>query len=191
MKSFELKIPTPCNESWEGMSPDMEGKFCGVCSKTVVDFTNWEPQAIADYLLQNANQKTCGRFYQDQIVDTTYVAATTLLPQINSWKAPTFHKWAAIIVCSFFLANVSVSDQGIGINSVIAQTVKNQPQKVNHHKPEPAKKVIEQRPQIMGDTVMVDTVTPKPRPTIMGKIAPPKPKKDTVINAPSHNNIKK
>jgi hypothetical protein len=51
------------------MLPDEKGKHCLICDKTVVDFSSMSNEEIKSYLLQNAGQKTCGRFRKSQLED--------------------------------------------------------------------------------------------------------------------------
>ncbi|MCR9162647.1 MAG: hypothetical protein ACE37F_03240 [Nannocystaceae bacterium] len=39
MKASEIRIPEPCNEDWEGMTPEQRGRFCAACQKTVHDLS--------------------------------------------------------------------------------------------------------------------------------------------------------
>lgn len=39
MKVSEIRIPEPCNEDWEGMSPEQRGRFCAACQKKVHDLS--------------------------------------------------------------------------------------------------------------------------------------------------------
>ena len=56
-----LKIETPCHEDWTKMSPNKEGRHCGLCDKTVVDFTVMSQGDIANYLTHNSKAQICGR----------------------------------------------------------------------------------------------------------------------------------
>lgn len=56
-----LKIETPCHEDWTKMSPNKEGRHCGVCDKTVVDFTVMSQGEITNYLTHNSKAQICGR----------------------------------------------------------------------------------------------------------------------------------
>jgi hypothetical protein len=62
-----LYIPNPCSESWEAMSPQDQGKFCSVCSKCVIDFTEKQPQEIQQIFQEQENEAICGRFYHSQL----------------------------------------------------------------------------------------------------------------------------
>jgi len=66
MKQFELKIPTPCQQSWQQMMPDEGGRYCQQCSKTVVDFTALNQTQILQYF-QEHKSAVCGRFQPEQL----------------------------------------------------------------------------------------------------------------------------
>ncbi|MDV7697550.1 hypothetical protein N6B72_11505 [Chryseobacterium soli] len=62
-----LYIPNPCSENWESMSPQEKGKFCSVCSKCVIDFTQKQPQEILRIIDEKKDGEVCGRFYSHQL----------------------------------------------------------------------------------------------------------------------------
>lgn len=62
-----IRIPEPCHEDWNKMTPDANGKFCGSCQKSVLDFSNKTDEEIKDILMHYKNQKVCGRFKTTQI----------------------------------------------------------------------------------------------------------------------------
>lgn len=64
MKPF---IPDPCNEGWDQMIPQENGRYCSRCSKTVIDFTRQTEAEIASYLETHAGKRICGRFRSDQL----------------------------------------------------------------------------------------------------------------------------
>lgn len=64
---FILNIPEPCHERWDEMTPEAKGRFCGSCQKIVVDFTGMSDEQVKNYLLDQKNKNTCGRFYATQI----------------------------------------------------------------------------------------------------------------------------
>ena len=66
---FKIHIPEPCGEDWDKMTPNELGAYCKVCQKTVVDFSGKSDEDIQKYLLDNENQKVCGRFRSDQLDD--------------------------------------------------------------------------------------------------------------------------
>lgn len=67
MKISGLNVPKPCSQDWEGMTPDGQGRFCGSCNKTVVDFTKMNNHEIVDYL-KNQGGRTCGYFLPNQVL---------------------------------------------------------------------------------------------------------------------------
>ncbi|MEQ6125224.1 carboxypeptidase-like regulatory domain-containing protein [Pseudotenacibaculum sp. MALMAid0570] len=62
---FEIKIPKPCHEDWNKMSPTEKGKFCASCKKVVVDFTQMTDQQLVNKIQNNSN--LCGRFKKEQL----------------------------------------------------------------------------------------------------------------------------
>ena len=65
--SLQVTIPSPCHEDWNQMSPREKGRFCDKCCKTVVDFSDKSPGEVVQILLQQKNEKLCGRFKKDQV----------------------------------------------------------------------------------------------------------------------------
>jgi len=65
-RSLRLNIPEPCHENWQQMTPQEQGRFCGSCQKTVVDFSMLSDQEVLNYFLK-ADHKVCGRFAEDQL----------------------------------------------------------------------------------------------------------------------------
>jgi hypothetical protein len=62
-----IVIPMPCKQKTEEMTPVPSGRFCGLCNKTVVDFTDKTECEIQRYFMHNAGQKTCGMFWERQL----------------------------------------------------------------------------------------------------------------------------
>lgn len=63
---FKIQISNPCHEEWEGMQADSNGKFCGSCQKSVVDFTHFTDAALKQWFNQNQGE-SCGRFKPEQL----------------------------------------------------------------------------------------------------------------------------
>lgn len=64
-----ISIPKPCNENWDKMTPNNNGKYCDVCKLTVVDFTSMNDDEIQNYLVNKSY--VCGRFDCSQINSKT------------------------------------------------------------------------------------------------------------------------
>lgn len=67
--NYKINIPEPCNEDWNKMTPTDKGRFCGSCSKTVVDFTTMLPDEIKVYFQQH--DYICGLFRKSQLDSLT------------------------------------------------------------------------------------------------------------------------
>jgi hypothetical protein len=64
-KSITIRIPKPCHEDWKKMTQTEKGKFCGVCTKEVIDFTSKTDEDLVKSLANSKN--TCGRFKKSQL----------------------------------------------------------------------------------------------------------------------------
>lgn len=165
-----ISVPKPCHENWNEMLPEQQGRHCLSCSKTVVDFTNWEANDILVYLQQKSNEKVCGRFNQDQVLETADFRNEQLVQSVMQARMPLLRKIAAVIVICFGLLQST---------SVHAQKIVG---KIACPKPVPAAQ-LQGEPVLQPDTtkhnqpVIIDTAKPQ----IMGMIAPYLPKEHKVI----------
>ena len=114
---YLLSIPKPCNESWEQMAPNDNGRHCAQCSKTVIDFTAWESDAILHYLQAQGAGRTCGRFTAAQLEPHE---SGSFIYAVSAARAPIYSKWVAIFLLTFGL--ISVGD----VDTAIAQNKKTQ-----------------------------------------------------------------
>lgn len=64
---LKIRIPKPCHEDWNSMTPNQQGRFCDSCCKTVVDFTQMKAPEIQEYFTRNHGKKICGRFNNEQL----------------------------------------------------------------------------------------------------------------------------
>lgn len=64
-KSITITIPEPCHENWDQMTSTEKGKFCGVCTKEVVDFSKSSDEELIKKLGKGEN--VCGRFNTSQL----------------------------------------------------------------------------------------------------------------------------
>jgi hypothetical protein len=64
--NVSLSIPEPCTENWDNFTTTSNGRHCGSCSKTVIDFTKMSDRQILEFL-QSKPAHTCGRFRADQL----------------------------------------------------------------------------------------------------------------------------
>jgi hypothetical protein len=61
--AMELKVASPCKESWEGMTGDDRIRYCGACQKKVFNLTKLSQGEIAE-LLGSPRELPCVRFYE-------------------------------------------------------------------------------------------------------------------------------
>lgn len=66
-RQIKISIPEPCHEDWNKMTPDEKGRFCSVCTKSVIDFTEKSDAEVKELILQNLEKNICGRFKKSQI----------------------------------------------------------------------------------------------------------------------------
>jgi hypothetical protein len=64
-KIKKISILKPCEMLWQDMSPNMQGRYCNNCTKTVIDFTGMTNNEIINHL--SIHHNLCGRFYQYQL----------------------------------------------------------------------------------------------------------------------------
>jgi hypothetical protein len=81
-------IPTPCNENWDKMTPTEQGRFCSLCSKTVVDFTRMSDDEVLNYFANHKNENVCGRIKkQPQLPEITIrIPASTMHRRYNNFQ---------------------------------------------------------------------------------------------------------
>jgi hypothetical protein len=102
-----ITIPTPCHEDWNNMTPKDQGRHCGSCAKTVVDFTTWQPQEILLHFKSNKN--VCGRFTADQL-NEPIPTQEDFVKQISYFNISAVKKMAAIFLFAFMIGASSCND---------------------------------------------------------------------------------
>lgn len=103
---IKLRIPEPCHEDWNKMTPKDQGSFCSSCSKVVVDFTKMSDREVLGYLQQTKDQKTCGRFSSFQL-NRSLVA---------SEPAPSYYRQIRKLLFGFLL--------GLGLPSILKAEIR-------------------------------------------------------------------
>lgn len=73
-----------CNQDWNSMTEQAEGKFCSACEKKVYDLTD-KNAAYFIKIMQENNNNVCGRFSNDQLISNT----ESVPVQRSIWK-----KWS-------------------------------------------------------------------------------------------------
>jgi len=99
------QIPEPCHEDWNKMTENEQGRFCGSCCKTVIDFQAMSDEQILHFFSHNIGN-TCGRFSTDQLNRGLQEATK---PKDKRWQ------WLLASVTSlFFFVNRGNSQRLLG-----------------------------------------------------------------------------
>ena len=118
-KILTIKIPKPCHEDWNKMTPEEKGRHCSVCQKKVFDFTSKTDEAIIKTIEQEGN--VCGRYLNSQLNRTLILSRK----EKNSF---------ASFAASGMLALLSISSQNltaqekpntIKIDTILRPSIKN------------------------------------------------------------------
>jgi hypothetical protein len=64
--SFQLRIKNPCNQSWDAMKVLERERFCSLCSKNVIDFTQMSDKDMYSYFKNNTGN-VCGKLNTRQL----------------------------------------------------------------------------------------------------------------------------
>lgn len=150
---LQLQIPVPCHENWDAMTQQEKGRFCGVCSKKVVDFSGQTKSAVLDYLQANADQKVCGRIPASMIDPTPQMPVIPRAQQLNLSR----FAFAAMLVFGSFLFGCAQTND-VKITGEVAVVEPPDSLSLIDH--------LQQNiplPILMGDTIILE-----PEPVIMG-----------------------
>jgi hypothetical protein len=89
-----LRLPAPCAESWDAMTPTSTGRHCAACQQTVVDFTLKTDAEILAYFGPGSSG-TCGRFRASQLERPLQPAApASPAPRWRGWLAAALAMWS-------------------------------------------------------------------------------------------------
>lgn len=157
--SMILKIAEPCHENWENMLEAEKGRFCQVCSKDVIDFTNYSDAEIIDYfelLKSKPSGSVCGRFKAKQIE----VPLNKIEVPLNSYfrLENSTHKFLWMML--FLIGVFSVSCNEGPKHGKVESSVKLE--SVDSFLPPKSNEEV----QLMGDTVIVEPAKKTPAPEI-------------------------
>ncbi|MBO9205021.1 MULTISPECIES: carboxypeptidase-like regulatory domain-containing protein [Niastella] len=111
-KAIQIRIPEPCQENWQNMTPQEQGRFCGSCQKTVVDFTLMTDKEILAYF-SKAAEHTCGRFSSDQLNKDL---KPTVIKKRLSWA----YAWN-IILTTFLITEANAQVKPVKKKSPVVQ----------------------------------------------------------------------
>lgn len=183
---FQVNIPKPCTEEWSAMTPDAQGRFCGVCQKSVIDFTGKTPDEIARMLSERLGQKVCGRFQKEQL--TTTYRLEIPLKRYTTMRLSPVKTFTLALLIAFGSSLLSCTNSQGERRRVEVTTIDKFPDHASdeQHVADSGESVTMGEPvaieEIKGDIAMpLDSIAPPESPKepeeIMGKIAPPNPPK--------------
>lgn len=112
MKKMRISIENPCHEDWQTMTPETQGRFCGACEKTVVDFTKMSDAEILQYFSKPSVEKTCGRFRVEQLSESG--TSKQNIPSERNWVPATSSKPSKALL---HFAYLLVIVMGVGLSS--------------------------------------------------------------------------
>jgi hypothetical protein len=112
MKKMRISIENPCHEDWQTMTPETQGRFCGACEKTVVDFTTMSDAEILHYFSKPSVEKTCGRFRVEQLAESG--TSKQNIPSERNWVPATSSKPSKALL---HFAYLLVIVMGVGLSS--------------------------------------------------------------------------
>lgn len=61
-----LKVASPCHESWDNMTGNEKARFCGACERPVYNLSSLAGHQIAELIRETEGKRTCIRFYRRQ-----------------------------------------------------------------------------------------------------------------------------
>lgn len=119
MSANKIFISKPCRQNWDQMTPDEKGRFCSMCSKSVIDFTSKEIVEINDFIYKNKDQKICGRFNRNQVAPTfDIVVQDSFLYQYRGLKNAFLLSLFVVMGNSLFSC---MNNEGHVLNKVVIQ----------------------------------------------------------------------
>jgi TonB family protein len=124
---MNIKISEPCHENWQKMNQNDKGRHCEKCSKTVIDFTTKSRAEIMIYLLENPNEKTCGRLNRNQFE----FKEEDIPVLLNALSKPRFSRNAFLILA---LVCASLSSCTNEKSNLVQNQTEKKPVKVNINK---------------------------------------------------------
>jgi len=104
-----ITVPNPCNENWNSMKPQIQGRFCSSCQLVVTDFTKMDDQEIIHYFRMHQNEKICGHFRNEQLTRMK-ITITQAQLQNSNWSIIQQIRIAIFIVFASSLFSCTSSD---------------------------------------------------------------------------------
>ncbi|MCB9261996.1 MAG: carboxypeptidase-like regulatory domain-containing protein [Flavobacteriales bacterium] len=85
-KEISISLPSPCHEKWEDMTKTEHGRYCGQCTKEVIDFTRFTDDEMVSFFFRN-RENVCGQFRATQLNRPIIKETTYRMPYLNKTLA--------------------------------------------------------------------------------------------------------
>ena len=177
-REIKIQINEPCHENWNDMTDVEKGRFCGVCSKVVVDFTQFSDAQLFDYFSKkrtDVSEKLCGRFAAEKVI----VPQKIEVPEISYYQMQNGVQrflWLLVVSLGFVVVScgndseigkAEIKDTTISGTAVIKQDTQINDNEENGLKSRFSAPV----EKIQGE--IVETLTGEPETIVMGGVEPP------------------
>jgi hypothetical protein len=140
VRKYKITISEPCQEDWNKMTPNDQGRFCMSCAKTVVDFTAMLPEEVQHFFIQNQNQNICGRMRKSQLDSITIqIPSRALYIQTQYHKMFLLALFITMGTTLFSCADKNGNKQKIDAVEVVKKQSKIKTISVNKLVPKPSK----------------------------------------------------
>jgi hypothetical protein len=115
-----ITVPNPCNENWDSMTPQNQGRFCTSCQLIVTDFTKMDDKEIIHYFRTHQNEKICGHFRNEQLTRMKITITSAQLQNTN-WSIIQQIRIAIFLVFASTLFSCSSSDSNKQTPEILIQ----------------------------------------------------------------------
>ena len=115
-----ISVPNPCNENWNSMTPQNQGRFCSSCQLVVTDFTKMDDNEIIQYFRTHQHEKICGHFRNEQL-KRMKITITPAQLQNHNWSIIQQIRIAIFLVFASSLFSCKSSDPNNHTPEIIIQ----------------------------------------------------------------------
>ena len=99
MSQLRIELPNACHQAFDAMPRTEGGRYCALCERTIIDFTNMSDDEFIEYLTSHQFKISCGIFRHDQLNRDFAFQKTRPF-----FRFPTLNKWVA----AFFLLPLNI-----------------------------------------------------------------------------------
>lgn len=111
MKIKSIKLNKACDEKWGNMTPCNDGKFCHLCSKEVIDFTDKTQKEIIEKI-KSSKGEICGKLTKTQL-NTPYIE----FENKKSFSIPYAKVASTILLATSFMTAQSCNTQNVELKT--------------------------------------------------------------------------